>query len=307
MRFGMPAVQDRAEIKAQWTPLVEAMAARLGRPIDLHISTDYAGTIWALREGTDSIGWLGNKSAIEAVDNANCEVFARLVFTEGGAGYHSVLIIRADLPFATPSEILAHAGQLTLGLGDTNSTSGYLIPAYYLFARNGVTARSVFKRVIQANHEANVQAVIDGRVDAATVASNTLELILKQHPEFAPRVRVAWQSPEIPSDPLVWRRSLPDEVKEQVRAFLLDFGNAAPGKPSRILAKEQHVLARAGITRFIASDDRQLVPVRRVELLHLREAIEGDEGMDPGERERKLAAVNAKLVALDGVEDPRTR
>jgi len=299
MGFGLIAVQAPEDIQDHWRPLLAALARRLGIPVEPHVAKDYAGTIWAMRKGTDSLVWLGNKGAIEAVDHAEGEIFARMVFMDSGAGYHSQMILRDGLPYRSAEEVLAHAADLTLGLGDTNSTSGFLVPGYYLFARHGITPRKAFLRITQASHEANILAVAEGRLDAATVASNHLDTLLRDHPDYARRLRIVWRSPEIPSDPLLWRRDLPTEVKARIRDFFLDFGNPRSGKSGQDLATERGVLARLGVVKFIASDNRQLLPIRKVELYRSRQSIEDDGTLAPQERNRRLDEINRQLAEIE--------
>jgi phosphonate transport system substrate-binding protein len=299
LHVGLIGVLAPDEIRAQWRPLLAALSQRLGVAVEADVSKDYADVVWAMREGRDMVAWLGPKSAVEAVDNAGGEVFARMVYDDGVAGYYSLLIARSALPLKTVDEVFARAGELTLGSGDANSTSGTLVPAYYLFARNGVNPRKDFRRVVQSNHEGNIQAVADGRVDVATVASMRFERIAREHPEVAAAVRVIWRSPQIPSDPLVWRRDLPADTKRQIRAFFLEYGMPGPHKDPAQLAEERGVLARLSLSHFIASNDRQLLPVRQVELFRRRLAAEDDSGLAADERRRRLDEIDQSLAALD--------
>ncbi len=299
LHVGLISVLAPDETRSLWQPLLTALSHRLGVAVEADASKDYASVVWAMRTGRDPIAWFGNKSAIEAVDNAGGEVFARMVFDDGQAGYYSLLIANAALPVKNVADVFARAGSLTLGSGDPNSTSGTLVPAYYLFARNGVDPRKAFHRVVQSNHEGNILAVAAGRVDVATVASMRYEHIAHDHPEVAAATRVIWRSPEIPSDPLVWRRDLPEATKRAIRAFFLDYGVPKPRKPAAQLAEERRVLAGLGLERFIASDDRQLVAMRQVQLFSRRLETEADATLSAEEREHRLEAIDHSLAGLD--------
>ncbi len=77
----------------------------------------------------------GNLSAMEAVDRANGQVFAQTVAADGSPGYWSVLIVNKDSPINNLNDLLAKRKDLTFGNGDPNSTSGFLVPGYYVFAK----------------------------------------------------------------------------------------------------------------------------------------------------------------------------
>lgn len=296
--FGLIAVQAPEETAALWRPLLAALSRHLGREVVPHVSKEYAGIVWALREGKDQIAWLGGKSAMEAVDNANVEIFTKRVYPGGIAGYYSLLIVGASSPFRSAEEVLAHPSSLTLGWGDRNSTSGFLVPAYHLFAARDVDPRRVFKRVVADSHEGNIEGVLAGRIDVATVASVELERYAKLHPEVMRQTRVVWRSPVIPSDPMVWRKDLPAAELKQIRAFFLGYGVATPGKPAAVLAEEVATLAGLNMVSFIASDDRQLLPVRQIELYRVRLQIEADAGTDAADRDRRMAEIDKKLADI---------
>lgn len=77
----------------------------------------------------------GNLSAMEAVDRANGQVFAQTVAADGSPCYWSVLIVNKDSPINNLNDLIAKRKDLTFGNGDPNSTSGFLVPGYYVFAK----------------------------------------------------------------------------------------------------------------------------------------------------------------------------
>ncbi|OAN45684.1 hypothetical protein A6A04_07425 [Paramagnetospirillum marisnigri] len=272
LRFALIATEASSEVQAKWTPVLDALACHLGRSVVAEVSADYAGAIWALRNGRAQLAWLGNKAALEAVDHAGAEVFAQHVYPSGLGGYYSTLIVRTSSSLASADDLIAQATGLTLAMGDPNSTSGTLVPGHYLFASRSIEPRRVFKRVIQGSHEDNVHSLLEGRADAATVASVHLDGLLRRRPELANAFRVIWRSPLIPADPLLWGSSLPAEAKAQVKAFFLDYGRPAVHKSVDVMAAEQAALKRLDLSGFIASDNGQLAMVKDLEQARRRMA-----------------------------------
>src|SRR4029453_16978047 len=100
--------------------------------------------------------------------------------------------------------------------------------------------------------------------------------INKQHPEVYPRVRVLWKSPLIPSDPLVWRRDLPQATKEKLRSFFDHYAEKDP--------REQAVMASiSGYSGFADSSNAQLVPIRQMSLFQKKEQVQNDAHLDRSE------------------------
>ncbi|MGS6555532.1 PhnD/SsuA/transferrin family substrate-binding protein, partial [Escherichia coli] len=80
---------------------------------------------------------------------------------------------------------------LTFGNGDPNSTSGFLVPGYYVFAKNNISA-SDFKRTVNAGHETNALAVANKQVDVATNNTENLDKLKTSAPEKLKELKVIW-------------------------------------------------------------------------------------------------------------------
>jgi phosphonate transport system substrate-binding protein len=79
-------------------------------------------------------------------------------------------------------------------MGDKKSTSGTLAPMTYVFIPAGKKPETCFKTVLSASHQANLFAVANGRLDAATNNSTALALNNARGEGQAARIRVIWQS-----------------------------------------------------------------------------------------------------------------
>lgn len=263
INFGIISTESSQNLKSDWQPLLDDMSKQVGAEIKPFFASDYAGVIQAMRFGKVDMAWYGNKSAMEAVDRASGEVFARVVYDDGTTGYKSVLIAQKNSPINNVEDMLANAKALNFGNGDPNSTSGYLVPAYYIFGKHNVDPKQIFKRTLNANHESNLMAVANGQLDVATFNSNGWDMMKERQPEILAKVKMIWESPEIPSDPLVWRSDMPEETKQKVKAFFLNYG-ATP--------EEQAILKRLSWSKFQASDNSQLQPIRELEAFRKAQA-----------------------------------
>lgn len=209
LNFGIISTESSQNLKTIWVPFLEDMSKQLGMEVKPFFASDYAGIIQGMRFDKVDIGWFGNKSAMEAVDRAGGEIFAQTVDVNGEPGYWSLLLAnKNNSKINSVEDMLKHSKELTFGNGDPNSTSGFLVPSYYVFAKNNVDAKKAFKRVTNANHESNFLAVANGQVDVATNNTENAARVKLNHPNAYDKVKVIWKSPLIPSDPLVWRKNL---------------------------------------------------------------------------------------------------
>ena len=242
------------------------------------------------------LAWFGNKSAIEAVDRADGEVFAQSITLDGNPGYYSLMIVNKDSEIKSLDDVLKNGKKYIFGNGDPNSTSGFLVPSYYIFAANKIDPKTHFKIVRNASHEANLLAIVTKQVDVAT--NNTMDLarFQKEQPEKAAQVRVIWKSPLIPNDPLVWRKDLPADLKAKIRNFILNYGKKGPDAE-----RQRKVLASLaqGWLPFHESSNAQLIPVRQLDLAKQKMTIENSQTMTQQEKQTKLAEIDAKLADLE--------
>ncbi len=151
--------------------------------------------IEAMRFKKVQLAWFGNKSAMEAVDRADGEVFAQSVDADGNPGYWSHLIVHRDSPIITLEDALKCDKSLDFGIGDPNSTSGFLVPTTFIFAAKNIDPRNCFKTVRPANHEANALAVANKLVHVATNNSESVARIKVTAPGKAGDIRIIWTSP----------------------------------------------------------------------------------------------------------------
>lgn len=291
INFGIISTDSSAALRQRWQPLIDDMEKQTGLKVTPFFATDYAGVIEGMRFNKVQLAWMGSKGAMEAVDRSQGEVFAKIQYADGTEGYYSLLISNASSPYKTLDDVIRNGKKINFGLGDPTSTSGTLVPGYYVFAKNNIDPRTYFKTARSSNHGANLMAVINNQVDVATNNTEELNKLEATQPEKAKLVHVIWKSPLIPSDPLLWRKDLPGATKKKIRDFFLAYGKDA---------HEKEVLKNIyNYGGFRASSDAQLLPIRQLELFKQRTQLEADTSVDAAKKKAQLADIDSKLAALD--------
>ncbi|HFH4392199.1 TPA: phosphonate ABC transporter substrate-binding protein [Pseudomonas aeruginosa] len=290
INFGIISTESSQNLKSIWEPFLKDMSQQTGYQVKAFFAPDYAGIIQGMRFDKVDIAWYGNKAAMEAVDRAHGEIFAQTVAASGAPGYWSLLIANKDSKIDSLEDMLANAKSLTFGNGDPNSTSGYLVPGYYVFAKNNVDPVKAFKRTLNSSHEVNALAVANKQVDVATFNTEGMERLELTQPEKARQLKVIWKSPLIPGDPLVWRNNLSDEQKNKLRDFFFKYGANA---------EQKKVLADLQWSKFQPSDDDQLLPIRQLELFKQRTDVANNANLGAEEKAAKLKALDEELAKLE--------
>ncbi|WP_024681650.1 phosphonate ABC transporter substrate-binding protein [Pseudomonas syringae] len=289
INFGIMSTESSQNLKSIWQPFLDDMSKKTGLKVNASFASDYAGLIQGMRFNKVDVAWLGNKAALEAVDRSNGEIFAQTAAADGSAGYWSLLIVRKDSPINSVEDMLKNAKSLTFGNGDPNSTSGYLVPGYYVFAKNHVDASTAFKRTLNSSHEVNALSVAKGQLDVATFNTESWDRLAVTQPDKVEQLKVIWKSPLIPADPIVWSKALSDENKTKIREFFASYGDTD---------EEKTVLKNMQMGKFLKSSDDQLLPIRQLELFKQRTEVVASTTLNAEEKASRLKDIDASLSKL---------
>jgi phosphonate transport system substrate-binding protein len=242
-----------------WTPLINDLSRKIGMKVTLRLSPNYTTLVQAMQHNQTQLAWFSALPAVEAINRADAEVFARTLDQEGSGTYTSIIMAHKGSGL-TIEKLMKCDKTLTFGIGDAQSTSGTLAPKTFLFTPKGITPEDCFKQVRSANHQSNMLAVANGLVDAATNNSTGLKFYATGTPEakaaFA-KTEVIWESPTLPESAMLYRKDLDPAVKEKIRQFFLTYGQA-PGAEGD---KERANLALLKYSKFEAADDAYLAPI----------------------------------------------
>ena len=299
INWGLLAVESQENLMKRWGPVIEAVSAKSGLTIKPFFATDYTGVIEAMRFKKVDVVLFGNKSAMTAVDRANAEVFAQMIETDGSRGYHSILVTQKDNDkFNSLEDVLATCSDKSIdfGIGDPQSTSGFLVPTTFIFAANSINPRDCFKTVRNASHEANLLSVANGQIEVATANNRALYFRLKRNnPEAAAKLKEIWRSPLIAADPLAWRRDLPTETKAKLYYAIMALGRLGD---LETMQHERQILQNGGFMAFVPSSNAQLLPFREMEANKQILQVQGDETMTEEEKAAKIKEYQEEIVEV---------
>ncbi len=292
INFGIISTESTQNLKQDWQPVIDDMNKQTGLKVTAFFAPDYAGIIEAMRFNKVQVGWFGNKAAMEAVDRSNGEVFAQMVNADGTQGYYSHLIAHRESAINNVNDIIKNGKSLSFGNGDPNSTSGFLVPGFYVFAQNKIDPRTHFKLTRSANHETNALAVANKQIDFATNNSENLEKMQQRHADKFKDIKVIWTSPLIALDPLVWRKDLPQGTKDKLKAFFLNYGKTDA-------REKENLMKLSKLSGFKESSNAQLTPIRQLDFFAQINKINADTSLSDADKKTRVAEVEKKLAALN--------
>jgi phosphonate transport system substrate-binding protein len=301
LNFSILAPESASSLETSWNPILADMEKSTGLKIKPFFASNYTALIEAMRFKQTDAGWFSNLPGLEAVRRADGEVFARTSDPSGEDGYRSIIIVPANSK-TTLDDLLKCGKTLNFGIGDVKSTSGTMAPMTYLFAPRDIKPETCFKTVKSANHQVNMFSVANGVLDAATGNSTSLRLQKEKEAadpsatKVSAKIRVIWQSPPLPEDPIIWRKDLDPEIKEKLRQFFLTY--AQGDGPDAV--RQRGYLAKLSIGGFKPADDTHLLPVREMEATQNLELakMDGDKAKIDA-AQKAFAVIAAERAALE--------
>lgn len=231
-----------------YQPLLQRLSSALGVPVSIVPASSYESVVDAVVSGGVDIAWLGPASYVLAQQrDPRIEPFASLTINNGyftPAGHHYQALLLARREVATDVESLRGKRG---ALSDPASTSGSVIPNAEFSALVGMPLAQFFGSVAYSgSHDKSLDALLEGRVDAAFVASVRADAYLNSGRISRDTFNVLWRSERIYYDPYVFSGSLCPEYKARIRAAMLE--------------------NQAGLAAFLASQDASgIAPVSRAE------------------------------------------
>lgn len=207
-------------------PLKDYLEQKLGKKVELIVTTDYSSMIEAMRFRRIDLGYFGPLSYVLAKSRSpEIEPFAALV-SGGKPTYTSYLIANADSGIAKPEDVKGK----TVGFGDPASTSSHLIPRG-LLKRLNLEAGQDYKFQHLGTHDAVARAVQAGNVQAGGISRPIFETLIEKKIIDPAKVKVVGESRPIPNYPWTMRADLMPALKDKIRAAFLEMKDPAVLKP----------------------------------------------------------------------------
>lgn len=260
LAFSILSAEDQAAYEPLWRPLLDDLSKAVGVPVRPYFSSNYGALVQAMRFNQVQLGWFSAEPALETVDRAQGEVLARTADLRRQDTYTSLVVVRRGSGLSL-DRILKCDRTINFGMGDPNSTSGTLAPMAFLFRPRHIDPSACFKTVRSASHDANLFAVTNGLLGAATMNSVTLDFARDgdaANKRAFEQAQVVWTSPPLPESAIVYRKDLAPDLKAKIRAFFLAYGKA-PGAEGE---RQRQIMAKLHYSEFRPADDSYLAPIR---------------------------------------------
>lgn len=227
---GAPAVlrisaipdENPSELLRIYTPFAGYLSKELGVAVRFTPVVDYAATVEGLAAGKLDLVWYGGFTSVQAVRRTNGAA-RRLVMRQEDAEFKSVFVARPGSGIVGLQDLKGK----TFAFGSVSSTSGHLMPRYFLL-QAGVDPEHDLKQIAYSGaHDATALWVESGKVEAGALNFLVWDKLVRQKKVNRGQVDVFFTTP--PYVDYVWTargdldRGLQNRI---VAAFLkLDYAN----------------------------------------------------------------------------------
>ena len=194
LRVGGIPDQDASRLARRYDGFADYLSQKLGVEVEYVPSADYAAVVTAFTQGNLDLAFFGGLTGVQArILDEGAEAVAQ---REQDAAFHSKFIIRHDLPATSLSDLADLAGDLTITFGSESSTSGHLMPRYFL-RRAGLEADSSFKSPpnYSGSHDLTWQLVESGAFDIGALNEDVWERAVATGLVDVSKVRVLETTP----------------------------------------------------------------------------------------------------------------
>lgn len=246
--------QDPERLQRLYGGLAQYLASELKVEVVYKPVTDYAASVTAFKVGGLDLVWYGGLTGVQAriqVPGAHA-----IVQRDIDEQFHCVVIANKARSIASLADLKGH----TFTFGSESSTSGRLMPQYFL-TKEGV-APAAFKGEpgFSGSHDKTIKLVAAGAYDAGALNEQVWKKYVDQNAPELGQVKMIWTSP--PFHDYHW--VLHPSVASRYGADLPSRLEAALLKLSARDPAQSEILGLFGAKQFIPTKDVNYTEIEKV-------------------------------------------
>ena len=245
--------EDESKLKERFGPMSEYLSKTLDIEVSYVPVKSYAAAVSAFRNGQVQLAWFGALSGVQARSTVpNSQALAQGVEDQA---FWTYLIAHKSTGLKVGDVIDKNMRGMTMTFGSKSSTSGRLIPEFYLTERFGESPDKVFERVgYSGNHSRTLRLVESGSYDVGAINYAVWERELAAGNIDTNAVKVIWKTPAYPN----YQWSIRGDVDAQFGAGFSDKVKVA------LLAMDDPKLLKSfARSAFIPAQNSDYAPIKR--------------------------------------------
>ncbi len=195
LRFSAIPDQNTTEVREKMAPLIDHLSAQLGVTVEYVPARDYQASVEMFKNGDVQLAWFGGLTGVQA---RQAVAGARAIAQgESDPKFYSYFIAHRDSGLEPSDEFPAGLGALKFTFGSESSTSGRLMPEFYLREHTGKAPADFFEHPVgfSGSHDKTVELVESGQFQAGAVNYTVYDKRVAAGNTDPEVVRVIWKTP----------------------------------------------------------------------------------------------------------------
>lgn len=195
LRYTAIPDQNTTELTQKFAPLTTHLAGELGVKVEYVPARDYQATVEMFRNGDVHLAWYGGLTGVQA----RAAVPGARAIAQGHVDpeYYSYIIAHASTGLERSDAFPLAIKDLAFTFGSESSTSGRLMPEYYLKQATGLSPQDFFTQPFgfSGSHDKTCELVAAGRYQAGVVNYKVYHKRVEAGTTDPEQVRVIWRTP----------------------------------------------------------------------------------------------------------------
>ena len=250
-RFTAIPDQDTARLQERFGKVADYLTEKLGFKVIYVPVKSYSASVQAFKNDQVQMAWFGGLSGVQA----RLGVPGSVAIAQGFEDEHfvSYFIAHTSAGLARGESLPEEIRGKTFTFGSKDSTSGRLMPEYYLRQRFGASPEELFLKVgFSGDHSKTIALVQSGSYQTGAVNFKVWEQELKEGKIDTSKVAVIWQTPEYPD----YNWSIRGDVDANYGS-----GTIAAIQQALLAIEDPALLSAFPRQRFIAADNSMYEPI----------------------------------------------
>ena len=170
IQVGVLPDQNPATLKANFEPLLDYLERQTELEFELVLPDDYQHLVTLFEEGDVQLAYFGGLTFVQAQDSVGA---VPLVMRETDTRFTTSLVVRNEDPWNSCWQLACDELKgTTIAFGSRLSTSGHLMPRYFLQSELGIVPEEFFGEVEYTGaHDKTAADVLSGSVDIGAINS----------------------------------------------------------------------------------------------------------------------------------------
>ena len=181
--------ENPQEMLRIYAPFADYLTKEIGIPVKFTPVVDYTATVEGLAANRLEMVWYGGLTSVQAAKQAKGA--RRIIMRKEDAQFKSHFITRKETGIKNLKDLKGK----TFAFGSVSSTSGHLMPRYYLLKSGVNPEKDFYKFSFSGAHDATAAWVEAGQVDAGALNYLVWDKLVEGKKVDTSKVEIFWTTP----------------------------------------------------------------------------------------------------------------